>query len=354
MIKPKNPIRLFWAENYADKPKEVLEAIERGTKNAITSIHLYPGSLYEEVIQLIAKKNDISSDQIILGHGIEGLIHTTSLTFLNELKTGGVFNPSFFVFMNNLKRYKSVTVPCRYDQAINIDSFVKTIQPTDVFFLASPNTATGNYLLDSNQIEYILKQYHGLFVVDECYYGLGNQTVVPLLTKYENLLIYRGVTKVMGLGGLRFGFGISNASIIKKLNYHFRDIEFDPINTFSLSIFKEVLPYYDVMADVTKIFFEGFYQFLTKLFPNDKFTKTPTTQLFMHLSNYTLPQYKMINYLNKNNYIMEESTLTDNSSLAFPEILKLTPPPKQYWEDFGRILTDALNQKISSVDEKRN
>jgi histidinol-phosphate aminotransferase len=45
-------------------------------------------------------------------------------------------------------------------------------------------------------------------VVDEAYYEFSRQTIMPLFTKYENLIVLRTFSKWAGLAGLRVGYGI--------------------------------------------------------------------------------------------------------------------------------------------------
>lgn len=338
------PIRLFWGENYAEKPEVVKTAIDKAVQETILKIHLYPGSLYQDAINLIAKSLGVEENQVILGHGIEGLIHITTSTFLDLNKVGAMFHPSFFVFENNLQRYKHVYYPVHYDKKVTVEDLLNNIRKTDLFFLASPNTATGNYLLSRDEIEKLLNNYSGLLVVDECYYGIGNQTVIDLIKRHDNLLIYRGVTKVMGMGSLRLGFAISQKYNIDRLKYHLTDIELDPINSFSLQIFKATFLFYDLLATNTKAFFNDFYLFMRKKFPGNKIVKTVTTFYFMDIRDSGKQACEVINLMNKSGFLMSSSELKDNSTINFPEFIQLTPPPKEYWEDFSSALQKALTQ----------
>ena len=54
-------------------------------------------------------------------------------------------------------------------------------------------------------------------LVDEAYYGFSNETVLPLLKKYKNLVISRTFSKAYGLAGLRVGYIVSNFRIAKLL-----------------------------------------------------------------------------------------------------------------------------------------
>jgi histidinol-phosphate/aromatic aminotransferase/cobyric acid decarboxylase-like protein len=341
-MKIKKPIRLYWGENYSEKPLIVKKAIDKSFQETNNRINLYPGNLYEEAQIIVTKPLGLKKENVIFGHGIEGLIHLTTETFLTKGKVGGMFEPSFFVFNNNLKRGKHIKFDCHYSKLVDFTDLKKRINNTNLFFLASPNTATGNYLLNKNQIEEILKIYKGILVVDECYFGIGNMTVIDLINKYNNLIVYRGMTKVMGLGSLRLGFAFSNSKLIEKLNYNFRKIELDPIGAFSLNTLIYAYPYYNKLAINTNKFFAEFFDYIRLQFPKDRFIKNVTTFHFMDLTRYKVKTYEVINYMNSKGYEFSSETLTSNESLHFPEFLELTPPPKEYWNDFAVHLNEIL------------
>lgn len=256
-----------------------------------------------------------------------------------------MFTPSFFIFDSILNRTKNLKYPCHYQKPIDLDDFINKLNTTNIFFLASPNTATGNYLLTKDQIETVLKQYEGIFVVDECYYGIGDLTVIDLLDKYPNLIIYRGMTKVMGMGAARLGVAISHPDIIKKLNYHHTDIELDPINSFSLNLLKYTFSQYQILAQNTRQFFSDFIKLLKQEFPSDNFIQNVTTFHFMDISRYQPKSYQIINFMNHHGYLFSDQDLPDDSSIHFPEFIQLTPPPKELWPDYIKTLKQALNNK---------
>jgi histidinol-phosphate aminotransferase len=82
---------------------------------------------------------------------------------------------------------------------------------TKIIFLANPNAPTGNITPRKDILEILDK---GLPVlVDEAYYEFSGETVVPLVSHYENLMVLRTFSKWAGLAGLRIGYGIFPAKI---------------------------------------------------------------------------------------------------------------------------------------------
>ncbi len=77
---------------------------------------------------------------------------------------------------------------------------------TKIIFVANPNNPTGTL----TPRRYILEIVDtGVpVVVDEAYYEFSGETVAPLVSQYENLMVLRTFSKWAGLAGLRIGYGI--------------------------------------------------------------------------------------------------------------------------------------------------
>lgn len=341
------PIRLFWNECYAPKPVVAEAVIARAVQRALETVSLYPGELYDDVVSIIASDLQVGENQVLLGHGVEGLLHLISQAFLGGNKVGGTCKPSFFAFNNNIERSRSLYYPAHFSRKVDLKDFVRKIKGADVFFLASPNKETGNYLLSKGQIEKVLRSYKGMFIVDECYFGLGQKTVISLLEKYKNLIILRSVSKAEGLASLRVGILIAQAEVISKLKYYQNDIEYDPINTLALQIIKDVYPHFPSIWKYSRKFFSDFYNQLKQHFPKHKIIRTVTTHHFFDVKPSKIETFKVIEKMNESGYLLSPQTPRDNNSrfTFFEDKLMLTPPPIEYWGDYFSALSRALGKK---------
>jgi histidinol-phosphate aminotransferase len=66
-------------------------------------------------------------------------------------------------------------------------------------------------------VEAIVEKSPGIVVVDEAYHNFYGQTFLPLLSKYDNLVILRTLSKV-GFAAARVGMLVGNARLVHELN----------------------------------------------------------------------------------------------------------------------------------------
>ena len=122
----------------------------------------------------------------------------------------------YYEFM--LKIQGAIPVYAKWDVPTNrldVDSVLGAITPkTRLIFLCTPNNPTGGLIARGDLVK-IIESTDALVVVDEAYIEFSDEENVDLLESYENVFILRTFSKVLGLAGMRIGYGLSNPSIIE-------------------------------------------------------------------------------------------------------------------------------------------
>lgn len=74
-------------------------------------------------------------------------------------------------------------------------------------------------LLSLEAIEDILKHNQDVVViVDEAYIDFGGGSALPLLERYENLLVVQTFSKSRSMAGMRIGYALGSADLIRALS----------------------------------------------------------------------------------------------------------------------------------------
>jgi len=171
--------------------------------------NIYPDDGQAELRELLAEYTGISAECIVAGGGSNQLIDLIIRLFVGLGDEVINLVPTFDIyrFSTQINGGTLIEVPRDENFAVNVNAVKAVIsKKTKLIFLANPNSPTGNITPQKDILE-ILDT--GLpVVVDEAYYEFSEETVAPLVSQYENLMVLRTFSKWAGLAGLRVGYGI--------------------------------------------------------------------------------------------------------------------------------------------------
>lgn len=178
----------------------------------------YPDSQYYILRKEIAKYAKVNVQNVFVSNGADELI---DLLLRLTLENGDEVidcPPTFPMYQLSVILNKGIvkTVQRKKDFSIDTNTILKSINSkTKIIFICTPNNPTGN-ITSLGEVQKILKT--GVLVcVDEAYIEFGGKSLVPLLSKYENLVIIRSFSKWAGIAGLRLGYGLMSSYLIKQL-----------------------------------------------------------------------------------------------------------------------------------------
>lgn len=212
--KAEKMIKLNTNENpYPPSPmaKAVLKQMD------LDCMRLYPDPTAHVLIDAIAEFYHLKEEQIFVGVGSDDVLAMIFLTFFNSHKP--VLFPditySFYDVWAEMLRVPYETVPLNEEFQIRKEDYFR--ENGGVIF-PNPNAPTG-LELPLFEVEEIVKANRDVIVVvDEAYVDFGAASALPLIEKYDNLLVVQTFSKSRGMAGMRIGYAMGNPLLIKYLN----------------------------------------------------------------------------------------------------------------------------------------
>lgn len=195
----------------APKVQQVLKEMDAG------DLRLYPDPSAGALVKAIADYYGLNEDQVFVGVGSDDVLAMSFLTFFNGEKPV-LFPDITYSFYDVWAELFGIP----YERPALDDSF--HIKKEDYFkenggiIFPNPNAPTG-VELPLQDIEEILKANPGsVVIVDEAYIDFGAHSALPLISKYDNLLVVQTFSKSRSMAGMRIGFACGNPVLIKYLN----------------------------------------------------------------------------------------------------------------------------------------
>ncbi|WP_299443775.1 histidinol-phosphate transaminase [uncultured Aquimarina sp.] len=223
-------LRLFSNENpYGPSPK-VLDAITKYTNrvNRYASFHTYDTN---NLKKMIAERNNIKEDQVILGHGSFEILCMLTRTFGKEENSIIVPATTFNVtaaFADRIFDHKVKRIVLNQAMNIDLEATKKAVtKDTKLVYICNPNNPTGKALPVAELVSFCKEVASSTCTVaiDEAYIELMNPSDTPdtikLLKEKHNVLIIRTFSKAYGLAGLRVGYAMGSSETIALLNHEF-------------------------------------------------------------------------------------------------------------------------------------
>ncbi len=223
----KNIIKLNTNENPYPPSPGVYEAHRT---SEVERYALYPDPSASELVKGLEEYYGLEEGQVFVGVGSDDVLALAFLTFFNSEKP--ILFPditySFYPVWADVYRIPYECPALDENFCIRVEDYEKE---NGGVVIANPNAPT-SIALGLSEIEKIIQANEDVIVIiDEAYVDFGGETALPLLKKYENLLIVRTYSKSRSMAGMRIGFAMGNKSLIKAMT----DVK-ESINSYTMTM----------------------------------------------------------------------------------------------------------------------
>ncbi len=221
-------VKLNTNENpYPPSPK-VAEALMHMDAEAFRRYPAFPEKT--ELTTRLSALHHVEPEQIFVGVGSDDVLSLAFLTFFQGKKP--IFFPditySFYDVWADLYGIPYEMKPLDDMFRIRPEDYA---MPNGGVVFPNPNAPTG-VLLPLADVEKILAANRDVVViVDEAYIDFGGVSSLPLLEKYENLLVVRTFSKSRSMAGVRIGYAVGSPKLISYL----QNVKYS-VNSYTLNM----------------------------------------------------------------------------------------------------------------------
>jgi histidinol-phosphate aminotransferase len=224
-------IKLNTNENPYGPSPNVLEALKREVGD---SLRLYPDPNAERLKTALAGYYSLTPEQVFVGNGSDEVLAHTFMSLFKQAQP--VLFPditySFYPSLCKLLGVTYETVPLNDEFELCNKDYAR---PNGGIIFPNPNAPTGRLLPLSAIIELLQQNTESAVVIDEAYIDFGGETAIALINSYPNLLVIQTLSKSRSLAGLRVGFALGHAALVKALESVKNSFNAYPLDRFAIT-----------------------------------------------------------------------------------------------------------------------
>ncbi|HCW07893.1 MAG TPA: hypothetical protein DGG95_11085 [Cytophagales bacterium] len=211
--------------NSNENPYGPSEKAKKAVAEIVTKGNRYAFNELDEFRKILAAKEGVASENILLGAGSGELLCQTGIAY--GLQGGRVLSayPTFPLLMTYAERMNATWDKVDLNEKLehNFNTLSSAIKSdTRLVFICNPNNPTGTVVNDS-----IIKSFcedaskKTLVYCDEAYLEFlepsEQKSMVGLVQKNPNIVVSRTFSKIYGLAGLRMGYLVGHPDTLAKI-----------------------------------------------------------------------------------------------------------------------------------------
>ena len=182
----------------------------------VEDLRLYPDPAAKALKAALARQYGVGEDQVFVGNGSDEVLDFAFLAYATDGR--GVAFPDhtygFYPVFAALHRVEARAIPLREGFRLAVEDYARLSR---TIVIANPNAPTG-LALRRDEVEQVVRANpDSVVVIDEAYVDFGAESAVPLVARYENLLVVQTFSKSRSMAGARLGYAIGCPALIRDL-----------------------------------------------------------------------------------------------------------------------------------------
>ncbi|HVH62232.1 MAG TPA: histidinol-phosphate transaminase [Candidatus Dormibacteraeota bacterium] len=206
-------VKLNTNESPLPPSPKVIQAVKDA---AGESLRLYPSPTAAPAREAIARHFGVHATHVAVGNGGDDLIELCFRAFAGAGDSVAFPTPTYPLFEPLCRIHEArpsthpTEVPSELPASLGAD-------PAPLKFIVNPNSPTGA-LFATADVEAVVAASAGVVAIDEAYVDFAPHSCLPLLSRYDNVLVLRTFSKSYALAGMRIGFALGSPELIEALD----------------------------------------------------------------------------------------------------------------------------------------
>ena len=216
-LKPSDVVRLSSNENpYGPSP-----AALKAMTTAFALAWKYPDETQEDLVDALAKVNQVSKAQILPGAGSGEILKVSVAAFTGPAKKLVVGDPTFEACAGHARASGAEIVKVKLNGTYAHDlAKMQEVPGVGLHYICNPNNPTASITPKAEIRAFLAKvPRETIVLVDEAYHHFVEssdyESVIPLVKDYPNLVVARTFSKIYGMAGLRCGYCVAQPDKIE-------------------------------------------------------------------------------------------------------------------------------------------
>ena len=223
-------IKLNTNESPFPPSPKVMKAL---TRAEVLKLNLYSDPTCAALNAAIAKHFELQPENVLSGNGSDEVLAFAFRAFCGEGKGVAFADITYGFYKSQVALFglEATHIPLREDFTLNVDDYMDF---PGTIVIANPNAPTG-IAVPRTDIQRLLEaDPDRVVIVDEAYVDFGAESCVPMIFRYDNLLVVQTMSKSRSLAGGRVGYALGSPALIEALNRV--KYSFHPYNVNRLSM----------------------------------------------------------------------------------------------------------------------
>ncbi len=176
----------------------------------------YPDPMAAMAREAAATIYGVPVDWVMAANGSDEMLALLARAFLEPGRKIAYPMPTYSLYITLAEMQAAATAEVPYDEDYNLPVEGLLAAQADLTFVCTPNNPSAT-VAPVKDLEKLAAGLKGVLVIDEAYTDFADSNALELVSRHENVIVLRTVSKGYSLAGLRLGFGVARPALLEGL-----------------------------------------------------------------------------------------------------------------------------------------